>query len=171
MKIQKIKVSNFRKHENSSIVFENDLTALVGENDTGKSSLIDALKIIISDEKILITDFLEKDKEINIELHTNREIYILKSSIIDDAVSTKRFMAFDSSTMVKLKDEVNSLEDEEIRAWSKKLGIRVASNSRIDTLKTSLLEKLNEKSNYHNKLFSVESNLIPNIKTYFLSGV
>ncbi|RDV81703.1 ATP-dependent nuclease [Ammonifex thiophilus] len=68
MTLQRMKVSNFRCLKNVEINFEPDLTIIVGENDSGKSSLFDILKII--DEKGLpdANDFGFGESEISCEL-------------------------------------------------------------------------------------------------------
>lgn len=42
LRISELSVSNFRKLESYSINFDQQLTVLVGDNGTGKSTLIDA---------------------------------------------------------------------------------------------------------------------------------
>lgn len=50
MKIKKVKLHNFRSYRNVEIDF-NDLTAFVGKNDIGKSTLLEALDIFFNDGK------------------------------------------------------------------------------------------------------------------------
>lgn len=45
LQIKKLKITNFRKFESYSIEFDRQLTVLVGDNGTGKSTLIDAANI------------------------------------------------------------------------------------------------------------------------------
>lgn len=44
----KDKYRNFRKYTNTTINFHKGLNALIGENDSGKSTIIDAIKIVLS---------------------------------------------------------------------------------------------------------------------------
>lgn len=46
MYLSEIEIQNFRSFENSSIAFDKFLTALVGENNSGKSNVIDAIRLI-----------------------------------------------------------------------------------------------------------------------------
>lgn len=46
MYLSEINIQNFRSFENSSIAFDKFLTALVGENNSGKSNIIDAIRLI-----------------------------------------------------------------------------------------------------------------------------
>ena len=47
LQIKKLKIINFRKFESYSIEFDRQLTVLVGDNGTGKSTLIDATCIAL----------------------------------------------------------------------------------------------------------------------------
>lgn len=47
MKIKSIRIANFRSLEDVYLEFEADTTVLIGENNTGKTSFLDALKILL----------------------------------------------------------------------------------------------------------------------------
>ncbi len=49
LQIEKLKITNFRKFESYSIEFDHQLTVLVGDNGTGKSTLIDATNVALGD--------------------------------------------------------------------------------------------------------------------------
>lgn len=46
MYLSEIEIKNFRSFEENSVCFDKDLTALVGENNSGKSNIVDALRLI-----------------------------------------------------------------------------------------------------------------------------
>lgn len=48
MYIQKLTLENFRSFKNSEILFKDDLTVLVGENNSGKSNIIEAIRLLVS---------------------------------------------------------------------------------------------------------------------------
>lgn len=48
MKIEKIKLVYFRGHQNTELSFDKRLTVIVGENGSGKSSILDAVSICLS---------------------------------------------------------------------------------------------------------------------------
>lgn len=48
MYLQRLTLENFRSCKNSEILFKNDLTVLVGENNSGKSNIIDAIRLLVS---------------------------------------------------------------------------------------------------------------------------
>jgi predicted ATP-dependent endonuclease of OLD family len=51
MKLSKIRVRNFRCYEEEKSVSFEDFTAFVGKNDSGKSSIIDALALFFDEYK------------------------------------------------------------------------------------------------------------------------
>ena len=48
MQLRKLQLANFRSFVNESVTFETQLTVLVGENNGGKSNLIDAIRLVSS---------------------------------------------------------------------------------------------------------------------------
>lgn len=59
MKIQKIKIKNFRSYKDEVEIEFDDLTAFVGKNDIGKSTVLEALDIFFNDGKGVVK--LDKD--------------------------------------------------------------------------------------------------------------
>uniref|UniRef100_UPI003A898197 AAA family ATPase n=5 Tax=Helicobacteraceae TaxID=72293 RepID=UPI003A898197 len=55
MKLVKIKIENFRSYDNVEVELSN-LSVIVGQNDVGKSTLLDALNIFFENEKPLHND-------------------------------------------------------------------------------------------------------------------
>ncbi len=50
--LKSIKIKNFRSLKNFNMEFNSGLNVIIGENDAGKTSLIDSLKILFSKKKI-----------------------------------------------------------------------------------------------------------------------
>ena len=72
MFLSKLKLKNFRKYENLEVSFKDGLNVLIGENDSGKTTIIDAIRILLGtqsheyyyiDEK----DFSNPNEEMEIE--------------------------------------------------------------------------------------------------------
>lgn len=72
MYLEKLKLKNFRKFKNLEVPFKNGVNVLIGENDSGKTAIIDSIRIILGthsneyyylDEK----DFNNPDEELMIE--------------------------------------------------------------------------------------------------------
>jgi putative ATP-dependent endonuclease of OLD family len=51
MRLKRIKLKNFRGYKNEREIFVEDLTVFVGKNDSGKSSIFDALEIFFNEPK------------------------------------------------------------------------------------------------------------------------
>ena len=73
MYLSELKAQNFRQFENFSITFNKGLNLLVGENNAGKSSVIDAIRLVLdttSAEWVSLksTDFLNGKNELQIQL-------------------------------------------------------------------------------------------------------
>lgn len=54
MKLKSIKITNFRSYANKTVVDVTDLTAIIGQNDVGKSSILEAMEAFFNGEIIKI---------------------------------------------------------------------------------------------------------------------
>lgn len=77
-KIEKLKLINFKKFKNTEIVFNNDLNILIGDNESGKSTVLNAIDYTLSGSrnkietlgiesllnKNIVSNFLDGDKKI-----------------------------------------------------------------------------------------------------------
>jgi len=54
MKIEKLKLNNFRGYKNIEITFDKDLNVIIGKNDIGKSTILEALEIFFNNETIKV---------------------------------------------------------------------------------------------------------------------
>lgn len=92
MKITTLKIKNFRGYFDETVINFDNLTAFVGKNDIGKSSVLEALDIFFNDGKGIIK--LDKD-DVNVNARINGENDIsiticfseLPSRIIIDATN------------------------------------------------------------------------------------
>lgn len=153
MKIKRISVDGFRCLLNFEVTFEDDLTVIVGENDAGKSSLVECLKVITQGRVIEIDDFNHNLDEINIRINTNEfefsKQYKKNENVITEGdLTASPTVEYISSIRSWLNNPSLDLEDEgeqeKIKQTAKIFGITVRSNSNIANLKTSILEKLND---------------------------
>lgn len=90
MKIKKLHLSNFRGYENLTVEFHSDLNVIIGKNDVGKSTLLDAMEIFFNNEtvKIDISDLYVNSKEPKISIGISFEIDPDKEYLIDSEVKT-----------------------------------------------------------------------------------
>ena len=97
MKLLEIVLSNFRGYKNTTrISFDSSITALVGKNDMGKSTILDALDLFFNDGKGIVKN---DPSDINIDSEKQEfEITAVFSDLPDKVV-------VDSSFQTSLKDE------------------------------------------------------------------
>ena len=151
MRIKRLKVNGFRSLVDFDIVFDDGLTVIVGENDSGKTSLIDCLKVITQGQQVTFDDIsYQEDKlliEIEIENFTYRRIY----QKIDNKVAEVSFDAIPSQAYITevyqyLSDERLDIDNSETKIYIKdkaqQLGLTTRANSNIATLKASILTKI-----------------------------
>ena len=73
MYLQSIKINNFRIFQNFELDFNKGLNLLIGENDSGKTALIDAIRLVLDTNssewtKFILTDFHDGKNTLNIRL-------------------------------------------------------------------------------------------------------
>lgn len=153
MKIKSLEIDGFRCLLDFKINFESDMTIIVGENDSGKSSLIDCLKIITQNKKIETTDFNEEKSQILIMIEIDDYIfkkeYILENSFINE----KSLKAYPTNEFIEnLKNLLNqddfdltqTTNTEFIRNLAKTFGLQVRVNSNDENLLKSIRELINK---------------------------
>ena len=106
--LKKIKVKNFRSLDNFCMTFNNGLNVIIGENDAGKTSLIDSMKILLNEARIDLDDFRDKSKEVIIELKTSDEIY--KMTIHPEGLKSILESKPSKEKCEKIQGEINSEE-------------------------------------------------------------
>lgn len=94
MKITSLKLRNFRSYKEETVIDFNDLTVLVGKNDIGKSTILEALDIFFNDGKGVISiDRGDVNVDCAKEGHLTTRIAVTfdelpKNIVIDSTVST-----------------------------------------------------------------------------------
>ncbi|TVT31025.1 ATP-dependent nuclease [Marinobacter vinifirmus] len=151
MKIRKLSVNGFRCLLNFQVDFEDDLTVIVGENDAGKSSLIECLKVITQGRSVELDDFNHNLDSIEISVETEdfdfRKSYQRNDDLIEQnnliARPTSDYISRVTSWLQSQELDV-SAEDNQgiIRNIAKTLGITVRSNSNVENLRISIIDRL-----------------------------
>jgi len=110
MKIKTIKIKNFRSYKDEVVIEFGDLTAFVGKNDIGKSTVLEALDIFFNDGKGVIK--LDKDDVNKQALALDDTETIISVCFVE--LPTK--IIIDSTNQTTLKDEylLNSNNELEI---------------------------------------------------------
>lgn len=96
MKLVKIKIENFRSYDDVEVELPN-LSVIIGRNDVGKSTLLEALNIFFENEKPLNND-------VNIESQDNK-ISITCFFEVDETMEIHLDSAESEQTQTSLKDE------------------------------------------------------------------
>ncbi len=145
MQINKIEIDGFRCLLDFKISFERDLTVIVGENDSGKTSLIECLKVITQNKKVEADDFNHNKNTIVLKIEIDD--YIFEKRYIKDAglVTEELFVAKPTLSYIdKIRDIIQDGTDEvEIKNIARTFGLTVRANSRIETLKELILHQIN----------------------------
>jgi len=176
--IKKLKIKNFRSLKDITIYFEDDITVLVGENDSGKTSVIDALKIMFEGKKPEIDDFYwNTNEEISIEIETEDTIFIKvfsKNEENEDKIQPETKIIPKREYLERIREEItcndfDSLSDNEKRRrliyYASIFGVP-RGNIKTDTLRDRVLKKIEELLASEG---AIEGN-IPNYNIYFLDG-
>lgn len=149
--LKHIKVTNFRSLDNFSMDLNEGLNVIIGENDAGKTSLIDSIKILFNESRIEHEDFRDEEKNVTIEIDTDDTTY--RMSVEPKTLNTVLESKPSSETCEKIYTEINSedfkekTEEEQrdiLREHCKIFGIGSKSNSKIETLTNNLNSKLDE---------------------------
>lgn len=173
--IKKVLVENFRCLKEFNIKFEDDLTVVVGENDCGKSTLIDVLKIIFENLFPEKEDFYDVTENIVLKIEMENST-LIKEFHIDEISKPALSLSYDPDFLIRIKAEVESIEtndknDDEkrnaLKSFAEQFGVSVRSNSRFDTIFKSIYEKIDE---LEKNDFSLDVTSFPNFKVYFLDG-
>ncbi|MDI6603787.1 MAG: AAA family ATPase [Thermoanaerobacteraceae bacterium] len=172
--LKKVYIENFRCLKNIEVKFENDITVIVGENDAGKTSLIDVLKIIFQGKKIEIDDFFYGTDTIKIKVEFDDETYLLLFKREGETINSKFFIYLTQEKLEQIKKSIYSddfVESDDNITKAKNIAsiisVSYRSNTPFNTLKKNLTDKINDLIN--NSIYEIETT-IPNKNAYFLDG-
>lgn len=101
MRINKLQIDGFRCLLDFEILFESDLTVIVGENDSGKTSLIECLKVITQNKMIEADDFNYDRNDIYLTIEVDNFIFEKKYIKDGDLVKEDWFVAKPTLSILK----------------------------------------------------------------------
>jgi putative ATP-dependent endonuclease of OLD family len=143
MKLKKLEINGFRCLVDFSIEFDDELTVIVGENDSGKTSLIDCLNIITETGKVENNDFHYGMNEISIKIWVQYAIYEIKYKRQDDSVEIDSFISIPNDEFIGAVKEIIDIEGfndiDFLKLLADYLGIKYRSNSNIENLKNRII--------------------------------
>lgn len=151
MKLKRIDVNGFRSLVQFRITFDSEMTVVVGENDAGKTSLIECLKVVTQGRQVGLDDFSHGSDQLLIIVEIDdfafRKEYRKNGSVIDESpLKANPTEDYRQRTLASIQDPAFDATTDNglnyIKDVAKLFGMSVRSNSNIDNLKTQLLEKL-----------------------------
>ena len=100
MKIDSIKIKNFRGYKDETKIELNDLTVFVGKNDIGKSTILEALDIFFNDGKGVIkldkTDVnVRGKKEEDLDIEIGEDIFEMNEEDIEKNIEAEEEQEID----------------------------------------------------------------------------
>lgn len=105
MKLRALHVKNFRSYNQEIVIDFDDLTAIIGKNDIGKSTLLEALSIFFKDGTISI-----EHNDLNIHAKSTENYNIEIACVFSDL---PKELIIDTSSITSLKQEhLSYIEDE-----------------------------------------------------------
>ena len=149
--LKSIKIKNFRSLKDFEMEFNKGLNVIIGENDAGKTSLIDSLKILFSKKRIDINDFNELENPVTILLEDDDYSYYLESKFSDDSLENSYSIKPSLEKGEEIKEELNSdeftnleesFQKEILKRYSSIFNVTYRSNSRVETLRENILAEI-----------------------------
>lgn len=149
--------------------FERDITVVVGENDSGKTSLIDVLKIIFENAGVEKDDYYYESNEIIIDVIFANKNYLVTIPKEGQKKIELRIKVEEIEELLTKLSEINDME--EIIEIAKIYGISARRNSRIETIQTNIQTSLTEKLGLaENGFVTIQVNEIALSNAYFLDA-
>lgn len=151
MKIKTLYADGFRCLSECHIDFDDQVTIIVGENDCGKTSLIDCLKIVTQGKPVEIDDFNYDKKRIEIRIDIENmlftKIYKLEDEKInEEPLKARMNFSYIDALRKKLNEEsfdlADKANDKEIRDLGRLLGVTVRANISTEKIRERINEML-----------------------------
>ena len=144
-----IKIKNFRSLKDFEMNFNPGLNVIIGENDAGKTSLIDSLKILFGLKKIDINDYNKVGCPITIALDESNFHYCLESRIVEDTVVNTFYLKPTEDKINEMKTRLNGMDElkeadarKMLKEYCSIFDISYRSNSIMENLKSKILESM-----------------------------
>ena len=108
MYLKQIYIKNFRKIIETNCVFNPGLNLIVGSNDSGKTAIIDVIRIVLKqivDDyiKLQIDDFNDKTQEINVNLIFSFDNHSSEDDLVEQTSFFAEYLSFDEDNNPELK--------------------------------------------------------------------
>lgn len=153
MKIKRLEIDGFRCLQKMKIDFEDDLTVIVGENDAGKSSLVDCLKVVTQNKSVELDDFNYDSNLIELKVEIENFVFEKTFKKSGETIEAPVFTAKPSSDFLKENKraleapdfDVNLQENQEkLKSLARIFGLVVRSTTNFANLMQSTLAEIEE---------------------------
>jgi putative ATP-dependent endonuclease of the OLD family len=146
VKLRKLEVRGFKSLAELRISFDDALTVVVGENDAGKTSLIECLKVITQGRPVGTDDFTHGANAIDISVEIDDFLFLKgyrkNGAIIEEEPMRARpTHAYIERTLARIQSEEFDLTSEEnqvfVKDTARLFGLTVRSNSVVANLRAA----------------------------------
>ena len=178
MQIKKLNIKGFRCLVDLIITFEQGLTLIVGENDSGKTSLVECLKVITQNRTVELDDFHHDGDSIFIEVTVDDFVFIKEYKRKDGNISEEKSIQQPSDSYLSAvhhevqlfgDNDISPQQEERIKEIARSFSIPVRANSKVSTLKNKILEQVN--SSKDGNTYEIENAKFPSFNNIQLDGV
>ena len=153
LKLDSLYLENFKCYENSGEIPFHNLTVFIGENNAGKSTIYDALELVLNNIYPKNDDFREGKDEIIIKsvFTFSREIDELSQYNINNTITIKKKFVRNAVTVIEilgkkfLDDDLNKFKNmtaPDLKALLERLSLPAQNNQELR--KSSIEEYINE---------------------------
>lgn len=170
--LEELWIENFRSLKEFHIKFNPTITLIVGENDSGKTSLIDCLKVLFENSRVEADDFYYGTELINLRAKVDGKIYRIQINK-ENMIRKIEWLAEEVIVRQTLDDIRNGTihEEPELKVTATEYGIVVRANSRQETISANLISKLEGLLETIVEGFvNIEIKSLPIQSTHFLDG-
>ncbi|TCW60231.1 AAA family ATPase, partial [Treponema sp. J25] len=124
MKIKQIDIKNYRNFDNINLIFHPNLTFIIGENNIGKTNILDLLDTIFNKRSFYKDDF--KDVNTAIEIELKLELDNIEIGIFDDLFSPEKITSENGSIEINLLIKQEN-PDDSIKIFHKETDEEISS--------------------------------------------
>ncbi|AUZ25327.1 OLD family endonuclease [Bacillus subtilis] len=157
MILRKLKLKNFRGYESVEVNFNKNLNVIIGRNDVGKSTILDALDIFFNDQRIDINDCNRYAEEPIIEISCLFDILDKDFVVLDktNPTSLREEFLLNKENMLEVKKVINAsgktITNKNVSVYLNTYHPEIRLDKPLITLTQSSLRKILEDNKLHIK--------------------